>query len=127
MRFLRKELLTLVRFSAVGALATLLHFVVALLLLWNLSITLQLANMMAFLCALAFSFLGHRHFTFRSQRAVLTSGTRFVVTAVTAYLCSAGVLTMLEGWTTLPAEMQLLLAATVIPVTTYAAGRLWVF
>lgn len=117
----------MIRFSAVGGLATALHFTIALSLLWLLSASAQGANMIAFLCALTFSFLCHRRFTFRSRKTALSSGPRFLLTAGIAYLCSALALRALQEWTELPAEAQLFLAAGIIPVVTYLSGRFWVF
>lgn len=124
---MKRELLTLLRFSAVGILATLVHYSVALTLLWYHAFTAQQANLTAFLVAFVFSFVCHRRFTFRSQKSPLTSGPRFLLTAGSAYLISAAALKLLESGTSLPTTAQLVLAAGLIPVVTYLAGRFWVF
>lgn len=124
---MKNELLTLMRFSTVGILATLVHYCVALTLLWYHAFSAQQANLTAFLVAFLFSFFCHGRFTFRSNRSPLSSGPRFLLTSGGAYLVSAAALRLMELGTTLPETMQLVLAAGIIPACTYLAGRFWVF
>lgn len=127
MDLFKKEALILLRFSAVGLMATALHYAVALSLLWFLSVNPQTANLVAFLTAFGFSYICHSRFTFRSAKAARSSGPRFLITAGSAYLISAAVLAVLAGSTNLSQTVQLIIAAGVIPMVTYLAGRFWVF
>jgi len=122
-----RELGTLLRFGSVGLVVTGFYLVIALGLVTIFAVSPQTANLMAFLAALGLSFVSHHHITFRSQRPWRVAGVRFAVTAFVAYLCSAGLLWTLSATTGLSPWLQMILAACVIPLANYIAGRLWVF
>ena len=127
MNAVKKELGTLLRFSSVGILVTLVHFVIALTAIALFKLPAQVANLVAFLCALTLSYLGHHQLTFRSDKTFRATSLRFLIIAGAAYLCSAAVLLLLEQGTSFSSELQVILAACVIPAISYIAGRLWVF
>ncbi len=120
-------MLLLTRFASVGAVVTAVHLAVALaLVVWG-GWPAQGANLMAFTLAFMLSLIGHYRVTFRSHRSYGPTFIRFVVSAGVAYASSATLLWGLEAYTSLDAAIRVVLAAGVIPLITYGAGRWWVF
>jgi putative flippase GtrA len=123
----RDEISLLMRFASVGAGVTALHFALAFgLVAWG-GWAAQAANLTAFVLAFALSFVSHYRITFRSGRGYGPALMRFVVSAGGASAASAALLWVLETYTGLDAALCVVLAAAVIPLITYAAGRWWVF
>lgn len=123
----KDELQLLMRFASVGAGVTLLHFALAYgLVRWG-GWSAQGANLMAFVLAFALAFVSHYRITFRSERGYGPALIRFVVSAGLAYGLSAALLFGLETYTGLDPAVSVILAAAVIPLVNYAAGRWWVF
>jgi putative flippase GtrA len=121
------EIQTLARFGMVGIVATILHLSVALLLYGHFNIAPLLANLLAFLAAFLFSFIGHYLWTFQSQRGRLSCLLRFLTISLFALSTNMYVLKELIAYRLLPESWAIPAAATVIPIATYLAARLWAF
>lgn len=120
------EFWRIVRFAGIGGIATLVHFSVCLGVLYSLGADEQIANLAGFGVALSISFLGHYHFTFKSERGHAKALPRFLLVALCAYLVSAAVIALLASLSMSPL-LQVFFGAGVIPVASYFANRLLVF
>lgn len=121
------------RFASVGLVATGIHALVYGVLGGVSSITPMLANLLAFLVAFGFSYLGHFRFTFGEQmrgRSALRSYSvqlRFFVVALTGLGLNA-----LGVWVTtdyLKANylLAILPMVFVVPLITFGISKAWAF
>ena len=122
-----RQFWTLARFSVVGGGATVLHFLVASLLVVGWDLSPFLANAGGFATALFFSFLGQHFWTFRSPHRVRVTFGRFAIVSLTAFLASNFVLAGLVQWHALSPLAATLLAASAIPLISFVLFRWWVF
>lgn len=124
---LRREAGRLTRFGMVGLLTTGLHMLIALGLVSALGWPVQRANLVAFACALMVSFLGHHHWSFRSDAGYGRTGPRFLLAAGAGYGASVVLIALLGP--ALPGNRQLVvvIGGLAIPAVSYLANRLFVF
>ncbi|MCG6882374.1 MAG: GtrA family protein [Silicimonas sp.] len=115
------------RFASVGALATLIHVTVALILDGIAGLAPQAANLGGFLAAVSFSYVGHLHFTFGVAPRHAQHGPRFLAVALAAYAASAAMTYAINTALGLPFAVAMLVVAGVVPATTFLALRLWTF
>lgn len=115
------------RFTLVGLAATGLHIAVAELLLHTVTENPFAANVAAFLSAVTLSFLGHYHWSFRSQAHKGRAFVKFFTVALTAMAANNLILKLLLMTALLSPALCILLAALAVPVITFVLGRLWAF
>lgn len=127
MERVKKEATILTRFLSVGALATGIHVLTALALVALVGIAPQLANLIAACVAFAVSFNGHYWFTFERTESYGVALRRFLSSVMIGYVASVVCLWGLTQAGFFPAEVNVVLAALVIPAVNYVLGRLWVF
>jgi len=120
------ELFRIGRFSIVGALATVIHLITSISGATFFLLPMQTANLVAFGMALGFSFLGHYYFTFQSNKMMRDVIPRFLITAISGYAASAGLLFLLNEAALSP-QIKLVLAAMMVPIMSYIINRFWVF
>lgn len=117
------------RFAVVGLGSTLLHVLVYAGLIEYLAAAPLLANTVGFAVAVNLSFVGHRHWTFRSESPLdaKRSLIRFWLVALIGFLLNTlfvwlvtGVLGLAYGW-------AIPLIAGVTPLATFALSKLWAF
>lgn len=118
----------IVRFIVVGCLAAAVHWsgVVCLVSQWGL--LPALANVPAWLLALAVSFAGHHRWTFADQHAALgRSAGRFFLVSAAGFAVNEGAYVLLLRWS--PLRYDILLAGLLVAVAglTYLASRHWAF
>lgn len=113
-------------FGVIGVLATATHYAVALFSHEYLSISLYLANLAGYLCAVTVSYHGHGKITFQHAmgRAVFI---RFTVMSVTIILVSEVILVVLERYAETSHRLALLAVVLSIPVLSFFLSKLWVF
>lgn len=127
MTIMRRQLIELLRFGAVGGIATLVHALVYLLALPVLAP--QAANLAGFSGAVAFSYFGHRYFSFRVQDARDArpkSGQRFVIVSAVGYVLNAGLVLISDKVLGAP-ELGFWAIALVTPVVTFLLLKFWAF
>jgi len=124
---LLREVLLGMRFGAVGAAATLTHFLVLAFLLRLDALGPLLANAVAYVLALGVSFAGHHFWTFRSTAPLGHSFARFFGASAAAFAVSSLLLELLIHQLRAPDALAAFISAASIPVITYAASRIWVF
>lgn len=116
------------RFGLVGALATVIHLVVALLLVSRVqNLNILYANITAFVVASIFSFAGNYYWVFKSSKNIISSVCRFFAIAGAAFAFNMGVLVWLVAIEGVTSFAAIVLSAAVIPFITFLINRLWVF
>ena len=78
------------RFILVGAAATLLHMLVALLLITLVKLSPAMANGLAFLAANFFSYFSNTKWTFKAA-VEMKNGRRFFMVSIFAWLCTISI------------------------------------
>lgn len=127
MTSLVEEFFRMARFGAVGLIATLVHFLVAIAVGYLAGASsVILMNTCGFLAALGVSFLGHYHFTFSSSQLYSRAFARFFLVALGAYAASS-LCIILTSYAHLPDIWRLLLGALIIPIISYLANKKFVF
>ncbi|MCP4185017.1 MAG: GtrA family protein [Hyphomicrobiales bacterium] len=125
--FLKFELLQISRFFSVGVLATLVHLVVSISLVFIFGIFEQVSNLIAFGAAFGVSFVGHYTWTFKSHARLLEVFPCFAAVALSGFLGSAIVLHTLHSMQFWTQEFRVTVAALAVPAITYFGHKLLVF
>lgn len=123
---MRKHLQEVVVFGFVGGLATLTHYVVALLCVEYLFINIYLANPIAYLTAVSVSFFGHSIFTFKKE-VTKQRASKFVVVSLSAFLLSQLLLAFLQLLEFNNHRLDFLIVVFFIPIYTYLLSKFWVY
>lgn len=121
------ELRRIGRFASVGAVSTILHIGLALILVSVFGWSSQSANLTAFGPALILSFLGHHHWTFHSRAPHASTALRFLLVSCLGYVASASVIGLLNTFLGPHHQFVVILGALVIPAVSYIANRFFVF
>ena len=122
---MNKKLRKIAVFGAVGIGASLIHLGVAAALNATTTLPLVLSGSLGYAAGFVWSYLGHYHFTFQSQRKHTQAILRFALTALLGYLVNttvvaAGVLTF--GFETLWfVTAGIVIAASVV----FVVSNLW--
>lgn len=116
----------LVVFGIVGVLATLVHYVSALLFVEGVGLAELTANFLAYCLAVGVSYFGHAIFTFRapvSKKGFL----KFIVVSLTALALSQALLYTLGrlGW--FGFRINMLVVVCSIPVFSFVMNKFWVY
>ncbi len=117
----------LARFGVVGALATAVHYTVALSA--NAYVVALVANVLGYLAALSVSYVGHQRWTFRLAAEAIDHRRqlpRFAVTSLSALALSQGAVAATQFIGVADAG-ALAAGVVVVPVWTFLLGRFWVF
>lgn len=124
MKRLAAEAGTLIRFGAVGILATAVHLTVAGLVLagWP-QLSVFLVNLLAFIVAFQVSYWGHRHVTFRRPGRM----TRFLTVALGGFAANNLLLGGLVVSGILEGFWAILVATLLVPLIVYLLARFWAF
>lgn len=115
------------RFGLIGIIATFIHVLVISILLSETQLPILMANTLAFLGAFSISFTGNYFWTFESPGDLSRAMWRFLLISASAFLVNTLILVILirVGWLT--PFLSAIFSATVIPVITFLASRLWGF
>ncbi|GHU35128.1 GtrA-like protein [Betaproteobacteria bacterium] len=121
------EVIVVARFGLIGIIATCVHVGVVWVLLSYTTLHTLIANAIAFLVALGFSFSGHYVWTFRSSGTLFRAMRRFLVISGSVFALNTFVLATIlhTGWVS--PFISTLIAIFVIPVITFLASRFWGF
>lgn len=121
------ELVVAGRFGIVGIAATSLHVGVVWLLIETTVLPVLVANFVAFLTAFSVSFAGNYFWTFCAPGNPGRAMRRFFLISLSAIVANTSLLAGLvhTGW--FSPVTSAITAATIIPLTTFLASRLWIF
>ena len=124
---LAEEFWRLARFSAVGTIATVVHIVVAVILVAAAGANPTVGAMIGFVAAFMVSYFGHFRFTFAAFGRYRDYLLKFAVSSLASFLLSTAavwVATAILGIDYKPAMFAL---AIIVPVCNYLVNRFWVF
>lgn len=117
----------ILRFGAIGALATMVHLLIGTMLIQSGRAPLT-ANGIAFATAFIVSFLGHLSFSFADHQAdPLAALWRFGCVALTGFGINQVILSGLLYLSDLPPMLALVVATTVAAALSFALSRQWAF
>lgn len=124
----KASILELFRFAAVGGSSTLVHAAAYWLLLQAAIVTPQLANLSGYLCAVAFSFVLHKVWTFADQsKPTLRSVTRYLTTSLAGFSVNAYWVHLVTVTLRSDAKYALLGIVFATPAISYVLMKYWVF
>lgn len=114
-------------FIGVGALAALVHYLVALgAHAWGISPANS--NWLGFLLAFPVSYWGHRTWSFKhSQSAHISAFSKFFLVALFGFFGNQALLWLGLHYTPLPFWLLLGLVMVVVALSTYVLSRFWAF
>lgn len=116
------------RFILIGALSTLVYFVVTVLLTLDfVGMQIWQASLVAFASALIFSFCGHAWFTFKIQKDHLHHGRRYLIASVALAILFSGFAQMLVNVFYLPDTLSALVVSILYPVSSFLMHSTWSF
>ena len=115
-----------VTFGIVGVVATLVHYLVALFFTDLIHVSVFVANILGYACAVSVSLFGHSIFSFRKKITRLVAG-RFVVVSLSTLGASEGVLFFLHESLGLHHRIALAVVVCTIPVITFFLNKFWVY
>jgi putative flippase GtrA len=116
------------RFAAVGVVATLVHYLVALTLKGAGVLGPMGANAVGFVVAFGVSFLGQWQWTFRDMEAPLRSALpAYFAVAVASFCLNMVLLALLLDLAGLPYPVALGLVVLVVAFISFVVSRLWAF
>lgn len=116
----------LVSFGAVGIAATLTHVAVAWAMFAQAGQPVLVANLLGAFAAFFVSFLGHARFTFRTRRPLHRSAPRYAVLTMVSFGLTSAIMTFVES-RALSGLVYAVAVLCVVPPTSFAIARLWVF
>ena len=123
----------LFRFGVVGVLATIVHYIVAILSVETLGLVPLIANVIAFGCAFPVSFVGHLNWTFREQTDGHSADDRrqywikFFTTALVGLAVSQLVVLVLADLLEIHHRIAFAAALILAPATVFLLSKFWAF
>lgn len=125
---MNKHVLEIIRFGSVGLAVTLIHAVIYLALVSNNIFNIVDANIIGFIVAFVFSWIGHHYWTFKESNVSATkSFIKFVLVALLG-LASNILLTILFVDTlSFPKQSGVLPIVFITPTLIYLISKYWAF
>ncbi len=115
-------------FVIIGGLAAAVHYVVAVVLEVGAIASPAWANVLGFLCAFPVSYIGHRKFSFSTQKTLHQQAfPKFLMVAMGGFMANQILLLTLMKISVLPFWLVLALVMVVVAVSTYLLSRYWAF
>ena len=130
---LRQKAREVVMFGLVGVAASVTHFIVAILLIELFSVSIAVANVVAFVSALPVSYFGHALLTFsarlygREADTTKQSAARFVALAVTGFVINQTSVVYFAAHLGYPHRIVLVLTIIGVAVFLFLASKFWAF
>jgi putative flippase GtrA len=115
-------------FTIVGAVAALVHYIVAVFLESNALLVPVKANIAGFICAFPVSYFGHRSLSFAHQKSSHQQAfSRFLLVAISGFCANQTLLILCLKWLNMPFWLALGLVMVIIAVSTYVLSCYWAF
>lgn len=121
------ETFVLARFGFIGIFSTLAHLTTIWFVLENTAVPILIANLIAFAVAFSVSFLGHYFYTFKMSARFYRSLCRFLLISTIALFSSTLLLEFLMLSSMFSRSASVLISASIIPMVSFAASRIWGF
>lgn len=115
-------------FLLVGALAALVHYLVAVVLEGVYDIQPAWSNLLGFCFAFPVSYVGHRTFSFPDQtKSHRHAFPRFLLVAILGFFANQSLLLLGLNFTALPFWLVLAVVMLLVAVSTYLLSKYWAF
>lgn len=115
-------------FLVVGALAALVHYIVAVTLEGWFDVKPAWSNILGFCSAFPVSYVGHRTFTFADKtKPHHQAFPRFLLVAVLGFLANQTLVLLALHFTMMPFWLVLALVMLLVAVSTYVLSKYWAF
>ncbi len=115
-------------FLLVGALAALVHYLVAVVLEGGYDIQPAWSNLLGFCFAFPVSYVGHRTFSFPDQtKSHRHAFPRFLLVAILGFFANQSLLLLGLHFTLLPFWLVLAVVMLLVAVSTYLLSKYWAF
>jgi putative flippase GtrA len=124
---LAQEFWRLMRFSAVGALATAIHIGLAMASVAYLGLSPTVANIVGFCGSFLFSYVGHFRFTFMVPGRYRDYIAKFAVSSAVSFGISTGTVWLATSVFGIDYRPAMLALAVIVPLGNYLVNRFWVF
>jgi putative flippase GtrA len=121
------EFWRLTRFSMVGAVATVIHVVVAMLVISSTGISPTLGSIVGFFAAFTFSYLGHFRFSFAVVGRHRNFLLKFAVGSAVSFCLSTTVVWVCTAILKIHYKPTLIGIGFILPLCSYLINRFWVF
>jgi putative flippase GtrA len=122
-----EEFWRLMRFSAVGGVATVIHIGIAMALVAAAGANPTVGAMIGFATAFLVSYLGHFRFTFAVSGRHRDFLLKFAVSSLASFLLSTTAVWAATAVLGINYKPALIALAIIVPVCNYIVNRFWVF
>ena len=116
-----------IRFAGVGAIGTLVHYGILILLVHGMSLNAVLASTAGFLAGAITNYLLNYHYTFASNKLHREAMTKFFAVALAGMLFNAMVMSVCTNIFHLHYLLAQVLATGIILLWNFSANHLWTF
>jgi putative flippase GtrA len=124
---LAEEFWRLARFSAVGAIATVAHIVVAMIVVAAAGANPTVGAMIGFVTAFMISYFGHFRFTFAASGRYRDYLLKFAVSSLASFMLSTAAVWVATAILGIDYKPALIALAIIVPLCNYLVNRFWVF
>lgn len=122
-----EEFWRLMRFSAVGGVATVIHIGIAMVLVAAAGANPTVGAMIGFATAFLVSYLGHFRFTFAVSGRHRDFLLKFAVSSLASFLLSTTAVWVATAVLGINYKPALIALSIIVPVCNYIVNRFWVF
>lgn len=122
-----EEIWRLVRFSAVGGLATVVHIGVAMVTVAANGVNPTVGAMIGFVAAFLVSYVGHFRFSFAVPGRYRDYLLKFIFSSLASFFLSTGAVWVVTAIVGIDYKPALIALAIIVPVCNYVMNRFWVF
>lgn len=122
-----EEIWRLVRFSAVGGLATVVHIGVAMVTVAATGANPTVGAMIGFVAAFLVSYVGHFRFSFAVPGRYRDYLLKFIFSSLASFFLSTGAVWVVTAIVGIDYKPALIALAIIVPVCNYVMNRFWVF
>jgi len=124
---LLEEFWRLARFSVVGAITTVVHIGVAMIVVATAGANPTVGAMIGFVAAFMVSYFGHFRFTFAASGRYRDYLLKFAVSSLASFLLSTAAVWVATAVLGIDYKPALIALGIIVPVCNYLMNRFWVF
>ncbi|KRR14233.1 GtrA family protein [Bradyrhizobium valentinum] len=124
---LAEEFWRLARFFAVGAIATIIHIGVAMIVVAAAGANPTVGAMIGFVAAFMVSYFGHFRFSFAASGRYRDYLLKFAVSSLASFLLSTAAVWVATAILGIDYKPALIALAIIVPICNYLVNRFWVF
>ena len=121
------EFWKLVRFSAVGGVATMVYVTAAMIAVAFGGVSPTVGAVIGFCASFLVSYVGHFHFTFAVPGRYRDYVLKFAISSLASFLISTTTMWGMTNVLMIDYKIALVAVAVLIPICSYLFNRFWVF